>query len=240
MTSHRLLTTLSFVLPLVALLGVPWVAEAAEEEGVPLARPKAPLGVTFSSHAAFAAGTRSAHGSFGGTLGSQHLGRERPGHRRTFTSFGASGYVRAYLPSGQIGCGVNADPKPSPRVCPTGWSLGPTVGIGEVKDRDARWTVPDERLRVSVTPFLGEEPLRATGQRALAGGARLTLSGTFVSLGEKMMDDSLSKGSGQGAAMMMLFALPAFLVNHYELYGETLVLNDRAYASVGGGLGFGF
>lgn len=203
-------------------------------------RPKTPLGITFSSHAAFAAGTRSAHGSFGATLGSQHLGRERPGHRRTFTSLGASAYTRAYLPSGQIGCGRDAEPKPSPRVCPTGWSVGPTVGLGEVKDRDARWTVPDERLRVSFTPFLGVEPLRATGQRGLAGGARLTLSGTFTSLGERMMDDTLAKGSGQGAAMAMLLVLPAFLVNHYEVYGETLVVQQRAYTSVGGGLGFGF
>ncbi len=144
------------------------------------------------------------------------------------------------MPSAQIGCGPQADPQPSPPVCPTGWSVGPTLGLGEVKDREARWTVHDERIRVDVTPFLGEEPLRRTGERGLAGGARLTLSGTFVSMGARMMDDAMAHGSQGGGAAVMAFVLPALLLNHYEVYGETLVVGDRVYASAGGGVGFGF
>ncbi len=196
-----------------------------------------PWDATFVTHAALAGGNRAFHGSFGLTLGSQKLGPVRPSGSRRFTSFGGTALVRAYAPSEQIGCTREIARETKDRVCPVGWSFGPTLRTGRVKDKASAWTIPEERLEVAVTPFVGSEPLRAHGERAVAVGGRVTLGATFPKMFEKASEGS--GGDGQGKAMAFALAMPLLLLNHVEIYAEPMVVGGKPYASGGLGVGFG-
>jgi hypothetical protein len=206
---------------------------------VPKERPvRSPLPVTFSMVAALAGGTRSFHGSFGVSIGSQHLSAPRRDGQRRFVSIGASAFVRWYTPHPQVGCGGDAVPPPPRSPCPATLSIGPTFRYGIVRNDSPSFTVPHQRLEIAVTPFLGREPLRDPDRADLAMGARLALSATYAGFSQDVLDDS-DAFTGSGGTLAFIALLPAALLNHIELYGEPMILDGNLFVSVGLGLGFG-
>ena len=202
----------------------------------PKKRPfRTPWPVTFSTVAALAGGSRSFHGSFGLSVGSQHLGAASPSGERRFVSFGASVFVRWYTPHPQVGCGDDAAPPPPRPHCPATLSGGPTFRWGIVRNESPSFSVPRQRYDVAVTPFIGREPLRDPGRGGLAAGARVALSATYGGSSQDILDDPDTSEN----TLAFLAILPAALINHLEIYGEPMVLDGRLYVSAGLGLGFG-
>jgi hypothetical protein len=202
----------------------------------PKKRPvRTPWPVTFSTVAALAGGSRSAHGSFGLSVGSQHLGAPTASRERRFVSFGASVFVRWYTPHPQVGCGDDASPPPPRAHCPATLSGGPTFRWGIVRNDSPSFSVPHQRFDVAVTPFVGREPLRDPDRADLAVGARLALSATYGGFSQDILDDPDTSEN----ALAFLAILPAALINHLEVYGEPMVTGGRLFVSAGIGLGFG-
>ncbi len=199
--------------------------------------PRTPWPVTFSTVAALAGGSRSFHGSFGLSVGSQHLGEPDPSGQRRFVSFGASVFVRWYTPHPQVGCGDDAARAPAGARphCPATLSGGPTFRWGIVRNESPSFTVPHQRFDVAMTPFIGREPLRDPSRGGLAAGARVALSATYGGYSQDILDDPDTSDN----ALAFVAILPAALVNHLEVFGEPMILDGRLFVSVGVGLGFG-
>jgi hypothetical protein len=205
----------------------------------PKERPRrTPWPVTFSTVAALAGGSRSFHGSFGLSVGSQHLFAPRLDGERRFVSFGASVFVRWYTPHPQVACGADAEPKPARPHCPATVSMGPTFRFGVVRNEGQSFEVPHERLSLAVTPFAGSEPLRDPARAGLALGARIALAITYGGSSKDLLDDADSF-SESGGTLAFIALLPATLVNHLELYGEPMLLDSKLLVSAGAGIGFG-
>ena len=202
----------------------------------PKKRPRrTPWPVTFSTVAALAGGSRSFHGSFGLSVGSQHLGAPTASGERTFVSFGASAFVRWYTPHPQVGCGDDAAPSPARPHCPATLSVGPTFRWGIVRNESPSFSVPHQRFDIAVTPFVGHEPLRDPDRGRIAAGVRVALSATYGGFSQDILDDPDTSEN----ALAFLAILPAALINHLELFGEPMVLDGRLFVSAGVGLGFG-
>lgn len=205
----------------------------------PKPRPRrSPWPVTFTTHAAVAGGSRSLHGSFGVTAGSQHLyGGHRANGVHRFVSVGGSFFLRWYAPHAQVGCGEDVSP-PRRSNCPITFSLGPTIRWGIALDDRPRFSIPHRRFDIGFTPFITREPLRdPAGWQTVVGG-RVTLSATYGGFSEDILDDE-EAWAGSGMPLSFIAFLPAALVNHLELYGEGLFLDGRPLLSVGVGVGFG-